>query len=69
MLRQAGVDPDDLVRGSTHSVSANAGNKVKRASRPPKYKYQENGQEKIWTDQGCMLKAIAEQVAQGKSLE
>lgn len=69
MLKQAGVDPRDLVSGSTHSVSANAGNKVKRAPRPPKYKYQEDGQEKTWTGQGRMPKAIAEQIAQGKSLE
>jgi len=42
--------------------------KSKRAPRPAKYKYQEDGQEKTWTGQGRMPKAIAEQVALGKDL-
>ena len=69
MLKQAGVDPRDLVSNAAPSVSAKASNKAKRAPRPAKYKYLEDGQEKTWTGQGRMPKAIAEQIAQGKSLE
>jgi DNA-binding protein H-NS len=69
MLKQAGVDPRDLISGSTPAASTKANNKVKRAPRPAKYKYQEDGQEKTWTGQGRMPKAIAEQVEQGKSLD
>ena len=69
MLKQAGVDPRDLVSSATPAVAANAGNKAKRAPRPAKYKYQEDGQEKTWTGQGRMPKAIAEAVASGRALE
>ncbi|MCH7347318.1 H-NS family nucleoid-associated regulatory protein [Aeromonas sp. MR7] len=69
MLKQAGVDPRDLVSSAAPAVSAKASNKMKRAPRPAKYKYQEDGQEKTWTGQGRMPKAIAEQVEQGKSLD
>uniref|UniRef100_UPI003D19472B H-NS family nucleoid-associated regulatory protein n=1 Tax=Aeromonas bestiarum TaxID=105751 RepID=UPI003D19472B len=51
------------------AVSTKASGKMKRAPRPAKYKYQEDGQEKTWTGQGRMPKAIAEQVEQGKSLD
>lgn len=66
MLRQAGVDPRDLLSSTAPAASANASTKTKRAPRPAKYKYQENGQEKTWTGQGRIPKAIAEQ---GKSLD
>lgn len=69
MLKQAGVDPRDLVSNATSTTSANAGNKAKRTPRPAKYKYEENGQEKTWTGQGRMPKAISEQIEQGKNLE
>ncbi|MGY3895136.1 H-NS family histone-like protein [Aeromonas enterica] len=69
MLKQAGVDPRDLVSQAAPAVSTNASNKAKRAPRPAKYKYQEDGQEKTWTGQGRMPKAIAEQVALGKNLD
>jgi DNA-binding protein H-NS len=69
MLKQAGIDPRDLVGSAVPAVSAKASGKMKRAPRPAKYKYQEDGQEKTWTGQGRMPKAIAEQVEQGKSLD
>jgi DNA-binding protein H-NS len=69
MLKQAGIDPRDLVGSAAPAVSARASGKMKRAPRPAKYKYQEDGQEKTWTGQGRMPKAIAEQVEQGKSLD
>jgi DNA-binding protein H-NS len=69
LLKQAGVDPRDLVSHAAPVLSAKAGNKAKRAPRPAKYKYQDDGQEKTWTGQGRMPKAIAAQVEQGKSLD
>jgi DNA-binding protein H-NS len=68
MLKEAGIDPRDLVNNAAPAANAEKG-KSKRTPRPPKYKYQEDGQEKTWTGQGRMPKAIAEQIAQGKSLE
>lgn len=68
MLKEAGIDPRDLM-GSASPVAASTGSKTKRAPRPAKYKYQEDGQEKTWTGQGRMPKAIAEQVALGKNLD
>jgi DNA-binding protein H-NS len=67
MLQQAGIDPRELI-GSVAAPAAAGATKSKRAPRPAKYKYQEDGQEKTWTGQGRMPKAIAEQVALGKDL-
>lgn len=67
MLQQAGIDPRELI-GSVATPAAAGATKNKRAPRPAKYKYQEDGQEKTWTGQGRMPKAIAEQVALGKDL-
>ncbi|MFM5113467.1 H-NS family nucleoid-associated regulatory protein [Aeromonas hydrophila] len=69
MLKQAGVDPRDLLSSTAPAASANVSNKTKRAPRPAKYKYQENGQEKTWTGQGRMPKAMNALVEQGKSLD
>lgn len=68
MLKQAGIDPSELV-GTAAPAKAEGSAKVKRAPRPAKYKYTEDGQEKTWTGQGRMPKAIAEAVATGKALE
>ena len=68
MLKVAGIDPRDLVNGASPATSSEKG-KNKRAPRPAKYKYQEDGQEKTWTGQGRMPKAIAAAVAGGKVLE
>lgn len=43
--------------------------KGKRAPRPAKYRYLDNGVEKTWTGQGRMPSAIAKAVAEGKSVE
>lgn len=66
MLAQAGIDPAELV-GST-PVAANAA-KAKRAPRPPKYRYVDNGVEKTWTGQGRTPKFLAEQLEQGRQLD
>lgn len=68
MLQQAGIDPRELLNSAAAPAAAAGATKSKRAPRPAKYKYQEDGQEKTWTGQGRMPKAIAEQVALGKDL-
>ncbi|MGL5214300.1 MAG: H-NS family nucleoid-associated regulatory protein [Aeromonas hydrophila] len=67
MLAQAGIDPSELV-GSAPSTSTSAV-KAKRAPRPPKYRYVENGVEKTWTGQGRTPKLLAEQLEQGRQLD
>ncbi|MFM5034551.1 MULTISPECIES: H-NS family histone-like protein [Aeromonas] len=68
LLKDAGIDPSELV-GTATTAKAEGTVKSKRAPRPAKYKYIEDGQEKTWTGQGRMPKAIAEAVATGKALE
>ncbi|WP_421264063.1 H-NS family nucleoid-associated regulatory protein [Aeromonas veronii] len=64
MLAQAGIDPTELV-GSVPAASA----KAKRAPRPPKYRYVENGVEKTWTGQGRTPKFLVQQLEQGHQLD
>ncbi|HDO1314278.1 H-NS family histone-like protein [Aeromonas veronii] len=68
MLKQAGIDPSELV-GTAAPVKSDGSAKAKRAPRPAKYKYTEDGQEKTWTGQGRMPKAIAAAVEGGRALE
>lgn len=68
MLKEAGIDPSELV-GTAAPAKADGSAKAKRAPRPAKYKYTEDGQEKTWTGQGRMPKTIAEAVANGRALE
>lgn len=68
MLRTAGIDPSELV-GTAAPAKSEGSAKAKRAPRPAKYKYTEDGQEKTWTGQGRMPKTIAEAVANGRALE
>ncbi|BEE07966.1 MULTISPECIES: H-NS family histone-like protein [Aeromonas] len=68
LLKEAGIDPSELV-GTAAPAKSEGSAKAKRAPRPAKYKYTEDGQEKTWTGQGRMPKAIAEAVAAGKALE
>ncbi|VXA78805.1 MULTISPECIES: H-NS family histone-like protein [Aeromonas] len=66
MLADAGIDPAELL-GST--PAATTASKVKRAPRPPKYRYVENGVERTWTGQGRTPKFLAEQLEQGCQLD
>ncbi|MNG95782.1 DNA-binding protein H-NS [compost metagenome] len=66
MLADAGIDPAELV-GSTPAAAT--ATKTKRAPRPPKYRYVENGQERTWTGQGRTPKFLAEQLEQGHQLD
>lgn len=67
MLKAAGIDPAELV-GTVAAEPAKA-TKSKRAPRPAKYRYMDNGVEKTWTGQGRMPSVIAKAVAEGKSVE
>ena len=67
MLKAAGIDPAELV--NTVVVDAPKASKGKRAPRPAKYRYLDNGVEKTWTGQGRMPSVIAKAVAEGKSVE
>ncbi|MEM0553426.1 MULTISPECIES: H-NS family histone-like protein [Aeromonas] len=66
MLAQAGIDPTELV-GSTPAAAT--ATKAKRAPRPPKYRYVENGVEKTWTGQGRTPKFLVQQLEQGRQLD
>ncbi|MGL5488176.1 MAG: H-NS family nucleoid-associated regulatory protein [Shewanella sp.] len=66
MLAQAGIDPTELLGSAPAAVTAT---KTKRAPRPPKYRYVENGVEKTWTGQGRTPKFLAEQLEQGRQLD
>ena len=65
MLAQAGIDPTELVGSAPAATTA----KAKRAPRPPKYRYVENGVERTWTGQGRTPKFLAEQLEQGRQLD
>ncbi|MFQ2666282.1 H-NS family nucleoid-associated regulatory protein [Aeromonas caviae] len=65
MLKAAGIDPAELV----NTVVPENTKVSKRAPRPAKYRYLDNGVEKTWTGQGRMPSIIAKAVAEGKSVE
>ncbi|MGE6171417.1 H-NS family nucleoid-associated regulatory protein [Aeromonas media] len=66
MLAEAGIDPCELV-GSAPAAASSI--KAKRAPRPAKYHYVENGVEKTWAGQGRTPKYLAEQLVQGRQLD
>lgn len=67
MLADAGIDPSELVQGDPASKAAREG--TKRAPRPPKYRYMDNGEERTWTGQGRTPKALAALLEQGHQLD
>ena len=67
-LQQAGIDPRALLASAAAPPPSAGAAQSKRAPRPAKYQYEEDGQMKTWTGQGRMPKAIAAQVALGKDL-
>ncbi len=67
-MEDAGIRPEELL-SQTVTEKAPRSQRAPRAPRPAKYKYMEDGQEKTWTGQGRMPKAIAEQVSAGATLE
>ncbi|MGE4843423.1 MULTISPECIES: H-NS family nucleoid-associated regulatory protein [Buttiauxella] len=67
MMEDEGINPEDLL-----GVFTAKSDKVKkvREPRPAKYKYtNEDGETKTWTGQGRTPKALAKQLAAGKSLD
>ncbi len=66
MLADVGIDPAELL-GSAPAATTTV--KVKRAPRPAKYRYVENGVERTWTGQGRTPKFLAEQLEQGRQLD
>ena len=65
MLKAAGIDPAELV----NTVVPENTKVSKRAPRPAKYRYLDNGVEKTWTGQGRMPAQIAAAIASGESLD
>ena len=55
MLRAAGIDPAELV----NTVVPENTKVSKRAPRPAKYRYLDNGVEKTWTGQGRMPSVLS----------
>jgi DNA-binding protein H-NS len=68
LLKNAGIDPSGLLTSGTSTGGANDKTGSKRAPRPAKYKYTEDGIEKTWTGQGRTPKFLALQVEQGRQL-
>ena len=67
MLLADGIDPNELL--NSLAVAKTPG-KAKRAARPAKYQYtEESGEVKTWTGQGRTPKAIANALANGKTLD
>lgn len=67
LMEEDGINPEDLL-GSFQTKSA--ATKKTREPRPAKYSFvDENGESKTWTGQGRTPKALAEQLAAGKSLD
>ncbi|SUY92757.1 H-NS homolog stpA [Buttiauxella agrestis] len=67
MMEDEGINPEDLL--GVFSAKSDKVKKV-REPRPAKYKYtNEDGETKTWTGQGRTPKALAKQLAAGKSLD
>ncbi|EOV0875476.1 H-NS family nucleoid-associated regulatory protein [Vibrio parahaemolyticus] len=66
-IAQEGIDVEELVRALAGETKAKQS--TKRALRPAKYKYIDNGKEKTWTGQGRTPAAIQAQLDAGKSLD
>lgn len=66
MLADAGIDSNELVQATPAGKTPREG--TKRAPRPPKYRYTENGEERTWTGQGRTPNALAALLEQGHQL-
>lgn len=69
MLAEAGIDPSELVQATPAAKAGKAVRGGKRAPRPAKYRYVENGEEKTWTGQGRTPKYLAQQMEQGRQMD
>lgn len=67
LMEEDGINPEELL-GSFQTKSSSV--KKVREPRPAKYSFtDENGETKTWTGQGRTPKALAVQIADGKSLD
>ncbi|AMF94204.1 H-NS histone family protein [Vibrio fluvialis] len=66
-IAKDGIDVDALITALAGETKTKA--KGKRAPRPAKYKYMDNGVEKTWTGQGRTPSVIQKALDEGKSLE
>lgn len=66
-IAQDGIDVDALITALAGETKTKT--KGKRAPRPAKYKYVDNGVEKTWTGQGRTPSVIQKALDEGKSLE
>lgn len=66
-IAQDGIDVDALITALAGETKTKT--KGKRAPRPAKYKYMDNGVEKTWTGQGRTPSVIQKALDEGKSLE
>ncbi len=66
-IAKDGIDVDALISALAGETKSKT--KSKRAPRPAKYKYFDNGEEKTWTGQGRTPSAIQAQLDAGKSLD
>ncbi len=64
-----GIDVEALISALAGETKSKSKVKGKRAPRPAKYKYMDNGVEKTWTGQGRTPSAIQKALDEGKSLE
>jgi len=64
-----GIDVEALISALAGETKSKAKTKGKRAPRPAKYKYMDNGVEKTWTGQGRTPSVIQKALDEGKSLE
>jgi len=69
-IAKEGIDESALISPLAGETKTKAKTKQgKRAPRPAKYKYMDNGVEKTWTGQGRTPLAIQKALDEGKSLE
>ncbi|QSA19559.1 H-NS histone family protein, partial [Vibrio furnissii] len=66
-IAKDGIDVDALITALAGETKTKV--KGKRAPRPAKYKYMDNGVEKTWTGQGRTPSVIQKALDEGKSLE
>ncbi len=66
-IAKDGIDVDALITALAGETKTKA--KGKRAPRPAKYKYMDNGVEKTWTGQGRTPSVIQKALDEGKSLD
>ncbi|WP_217532210.1 H-NS family nucleoid-associated regulatory protein [Vibrio metschnikovii] len=67
-IAKEGIDVSALISALAGETKTKA-KQGKRAPRPAKYKYMDNGVEKTWTGQGRTPLAIQKALDEGKSLE